>query len=70
LLRRIVAVARKKVVDRIIQWPDEALPDPDELNKAIPKSEWEEDFNGNPKGPWAKNFTVFLVNPKDGPENL
>jgi hypothetical protein len=56
----------KKVVDRIVQKPGDPLPDPDYLNAKIPQSEWEEDFSGNPKGPWQKNYTNFLVDPKTG----
>jgi hypothetical protein len=36
------------------------------LNDAIPKSEWGEDFNGNPKGPWQLDYVLFLVDPADG----
>jgi hypothetical protein len=41
----------KLVIDRIAQKPGDALPDVDALNAEIPQSLWEEDFNGNPKGP-------------------
>jgi hypothetical protein len=40
---------------------DKPLPDPDELNAAIPKSEWELDLNGEPRPPWAYTFVVYLL---------
>jgi hypothetical protein len=56
----------KQIMDRIVQRPDEPFPDVDELNEAIPKSEWEEDFNGNPRGPWQLQRSIFFVDPNDG----
>ena len=59
-------------VDEILRmWKDDRptdisskpLPDPDELNAAIPVSEWEEDFNGKPRPPWAHHVVVYLVDP-------
>jgi hypothetical protein len=56
----------KKVVDRILPEAGKPLPDEKKLNDAIDLRDWEEDFNGNPKGPWVRNFTVHLVDPKTG----
>jgi hypothetical protein len=56
----------KKVVDRTVPEAGKPLPEVDKLNAAIPVKDWEEDFNGNPKGPWARNYTVHLVDPKTG----
>jgi hypothetical protein len=56
----------KRKIDGIVQRPGEPLPDPDELNAEIPKSEWEEDFNGNPRGPWQRQYSIFFVDPIDG----
>jgi hypothetical protein len=40
---------------------EKPLPDPEELNAAIPRSEWELDLNGNPRPPWALTFLVYLL---------
>jgi len=42
------------------------LPDPDELNVAIPVSEWELDFAGKPTRPWKLNYVVYMVDPNTG----
>ena len=42
--------------------PGEKCPDIEALNAACPKSEWGEDFNGNPRGPWQAQQVVYLVN--------
>jgi hypothetical protein len=55
--------AGKKIVDRI---DESQAPDIDALNKAIPQSEWEEGFDGEPKPPWSMQYSVFLVNPENG----
>ena len=39
------------------------LPDPAELNAAIPESEWEKDRDGKPQPPWAHHVAIYLVNP-------
>ena len=39
------------------------LPDPAELNAAIPESEWEKDRDGKPRPPWAHHVAIYLVNP-------
>jgi hypothetical protein len=40
---------------------DKPLPDPVELNAAIPQSEWELDLNGNPRPPWQTTYIVYLL---------
>jgi len=40
--------------------PGEKFPDFDKLNEAIPRSEWLEGFNGQPRGPWQGAFFVHL----------
>jgi cell division septation protein DedD len=45
---------------------DQPLPDPDELNAAIPKSEWETGIDGVPRPPWAHTVAVYLVCPATG----
>jgi hypothetical protein len=54
----------KKVVGRIVQQPGEPPPDVDALDAKIPKSEWEENPFGEPKG--QLQYSVFMVDPKDG----
>jgi hypothetical protein len=44
---------------------DKPLPNPDDLNAAIPQDTWEEGLDGNPRPPWAKIFIAFFVNPAD-----
>ena len=38
------------------KWPNVA-----KLNEACPKSEWGQDFNGNPQGPWHRQRVVYFV---------
>ena len=45
---------------------DKPLPDPESLNVAIPKHEWEEGIDGKPRPPWAHVVVVYLVNPLTG----
>jgi hypothetical protein len=45
---------------------DKPLPDIDKLNAAIPKSEWENDLNGNPKPPWSHQYVFYLLDPNSG----
>jgi hypothetical protein len=49
----------KKPIETITTKP---LPDLEILNEAVPKSEWEPDFNGNPKPPYQHEVIVHLVN--------
>ena len=37
------------------------LPDPDQLNAAIPKSDWEPDLNGNPRPPWELVYAIYMI---------
>ena len=50
--------------DRPTDITTKPLPDPDELNAAIPQSEWEKDRDGRPRPPWAHHVAVYLVNPE------
>jgi hypothetical protein len=45
---------------------DTPLPDPDELNAAIPQSEWELGLDNKPRPPWAAVFVVYMVNENTG----
>jgi hypothetical protein len=42
------------------------LPDPEELNAAIPQSEWDTGMDGNPRKPWALTYVIYFVNLKNG----
>jgi hypothetical protein len=42
------------------------LPDPEELNAAIPVAEWEIGLDGKPRKPWALTYIVYLVDLKTG----
>jgi hypothetical protein len=64
--KELVKWLDKRAVDRIVQTSGEPFPDAAELNAGIPQSEWEEDFNGHPKGPWQLQYTIYLVDPADG----
>jgi hypothetical protein len=50
--------------DRPTDITTKPLPNPDELNAAIPESEWEKDKDGKPRPPWAHHVAVYLVNPE------
>jgi hypothetical protein len=63
----LLAIAVNEILRR---WKDNAakdiadkpLPDPDELNAAIPVDEWEEGVDGKPRPPWEHTVVVYLVN--------
>ena len=42
---------------------DKPLPDPEQLNAAIPENEWERGIDGKLRKPWAHIVVVYLVNP-------
>jgi hypothetical protein len=50
------------LVDEII---DKPLPDLEELNDAIPKSEWEPGLDGHPRPPYSHQYAVYLLYPND-----
>jgi hypothetical protein len=41
---------------------DKPLPNPEQLNSAIPQSEWERGIDGQLRKPWAHVVIVYLVN--------
>jgi hypothetical protein len=51
------------VAEDIVEKP---LPDPNELNTAIPIQEWEVGVDGKPHPPWAHYVVVYLVNLSTG----
>jgi hypothetical protein len=43
------------------------LPDENELNAAIPQTEWEiNKFTDKPEPPWQRYVAIYLVDPRDG----
>jgi hypothetical protein len=61
----VVRVVQKwqdqKPVETIILEPGQPFPDIEELNASVPREEWEEDFNGNPRGPWQAQHILYLL---------
>jgi hypothetical protein len=51
------------VVEEII---DKPLPDLEQLNGAIPKSEWEPGLDGHPRPPYSHQYCLYLLDPNDG----
>jgi hypothetical protein len=64
--REIIRWEDKRVIERIVERPGEALPDIDAMNDAVDRKEWVPDFNGVLRGPYVLNFTVYLVDPETG----
>jgi hypothetical protein len=54
---------KDNVPEDIVEKP---LPDPDELNAAIPIQEWEVGVDGKPRPPWEHTVVVYLVNLSTG----
>src|SRR5262249_13761822 len=57
----------QRFVDRETIRPDSdgRLPDPDELNGAIPREQWPLDLNGQPRAPWTRQQVVYLLDVHD-----
>jgi hypothetical protein len=45
---------------------DKPLPDPDDLNAAIPVAEWEIGIDGQKRPPWASTSVVYFIDPATG----
>jgi hypothetical protein len=45
---------------------DKPLPDPDDLNSAIPISEWEVGIDGQKRPPWQDTVVVYTIDPTTG----
>jgi hypothetical protein len=45
---------------------DKPLPNPDQLNAAVPESEWEPGIDGKPRPPWEHVVVIYLVDPARG----
>jgi hypothetical protein len=51
------------LIDEII---DKPLPDLEQLNAAIPKSEWEPGLDGHLRPPYSHQYCIYLLDPNDG----
>jgi len=49
---------KDKKLEKITEHP---LPNPADLNTAIPISEWETGLDGRPRAPWALTYVVYLI---------
>jgi hypothetical protein len=49
----------------ILKEPGKDLPDVDELNAKIPKEEWEDGLDGNPRPPWQHVWIAYLIRVSD-----
>jgi hypothetical protein len=70
--RELVAVDVGRVVQRwldqrpietIVLEPGQKFPDVKKLNDAVPREEWVEGPDGNPRGPWQSQHIVYLLDP-------
>jgi hypothetical protein len=48
-------------IETILKKSGEPLPDVDELNAQIPKDEWEEGLDGQPRPPWQRQEIVYFL---------
>ena len=58
-VNEIVRRWKDNTAEDIVEKP---LPDPEQLNAAIPVTEWEEGIDGKPRPPWVHTVIVYLVN--------
>jgi hypothetical protein len=54
---------KDKKLDKISEHP---LPDPADLNDAIPKTEWEKGLDGQPRPPWQLTYVIWLIDLNSG----
>jgi hypothetical protein len=52
-------------IETIVKCPGKPLPDVDELNRKIPKKEWEVGLDGEKRPPWVRQHIVYLLDPVD-----
>ena len=55
----------KLPIETVVKVPGANLPDLEELNKKIPKKDWEVGLDGEKRAPWVRQFIVYLFDPKD-----
>lgn len=53
--------ADQRPVETIILEPGQKFPDLKELNAKVPREEWTEGPDGNPRGPWQAQHIVYLL---------
>lgn len=53
-------------LDEIVKQPGKPFPDVQELNEAIPESEWGLGIDGKPRAPWSLQYVVYLLDPVTG----
>ena len=53
----------QKPVETILLAPHQKFPDVAKLNAAVPREEWIEGPDGNPRGPWQAQHVVYLLDP-------
>ena len=49
-------------IETIVLAPGQKYPDLNELNAAVPQTEWEEGPDGKPRGPYQAQLIVYLLN--------
>jgi hypothetical protein len=54
----------KEPVDTVVD-TGAGLPDIDELNATIPRTEWELGLDGQPRAPWQRQYVVYLLDTSD-----
>jgi hypothetical protein len=59
--RTVLRRWQNKKLFYITEYP---LPDPDELNAAIPVAEWENGLDGKPSKPWKTTYVIYMVDVK------
>jgi hypothetical protein len=68
-LCRGTAVGNQRFIDNvselILKQPGQPLDDPEDLNREIPKDEWEEGLDGKPRPPWQRVYLVYLIRKHD-----
>jgi hypothetical protein len=53
----------QKPVETIILAPHQKFPDVAKMNEEVPREEWVEGPDGNPRGPWQAQHVVYLLDP-------
>jgi hypothetical protein len=51
-------------VETIILEPHQLFPDIEEMNEKVPRKEWVEGPDGQPRGPWQAQHVLYLLDPK------
>jgi hypothetical protein len=49
-------------IQTIVLQPMQRFPNLEELNASVPRDQWEEGPDGNPRGPWQAQHIVYLLN--------